>query len=409
MMRVNPTRAGRIIFSLGVCLLLAGPSKVLAQAGEKVLSLEDIAKTAFGSVLDEKEAVRELLSAHHELRPRDIDRLFNSKSASFSGQTLLSGLLTGLNLEPVLLDTRESDGQTVLGLAYAYERQVSKEYSNSNSANYYGIGLDLKANGTLTSTASENPENFQNVELSFLHFFSRGGVAKTSDPGVLNLLDDLEQFMAGIDDPNQLAASEEAQAFDERMMGALSDQYYLEIAGHGGFDADQQFDSFQRYAGGHIVFAPRGWNVNSVLSMINVLDYVPALFRVLTDVEQEWTPRGSALPTFIAAIDQVYPGSDNPRSQLDNDEDFTRFRFEMAFRTEFGEFLGGTTFLETNIRYYCELDASNAVKSAGLDEFGYFTSALIFPNNVYLSYTAGQLPFDRQDDQVYKVGFRYSF
>jgi hypothetical protein len=81
----------------------------------------------------------------------------------------------------------------------------------------------------------------------------------------------------------------------------------------------------------------------------------------------------------------------------------------MAFRSEFGEFLGGPTFLETNVRYYWELDASDTVKTAGLDEFVYFTSAIIFPKNIYFSYTTGHLPFDSQDDQVIKVGFRYSF
>lgn len=63
--------------------------------------------------------------------------------------------------------------------------------------------------------------------------------------------------------------------------------------------------------------------------------------------------------------------------------------------------------LEINYRYFQELSAPDAIKDAGLDTFKLVTYRLGFQNNLYIAYSRGTLPFDRQSDRIYEIGFSY--
>lgn len=112
---------------------------------------------------------------------------------------------------------------------------------------------------------------------------------------------------------------------------------------------------------------------------------------------------------FHINIGQVDPSEDNAREAvLGSDLDtYTRIDLEFLYIYNIGtEYLD--TF-EVNYRYFKEFDAESSIKQAGLDEFKLATFRLGFKNNLFIAYSAGELPFNEKDDQIYEVGFSYKF
>ena len=64
---------------------------------------------------------------------------------------------------------------------------------------------------------------------------------------------------------------------------------------------------------------------------------------------------------------------------------------------------------ECSWRYFKEIDADDAIKAAGLDQFHYFAASLVHDSGWLLTYASGKLPLDRQNDQVWELGYRFKF
>jgi hypothetical protein len=176
-----------------------------------------------------------------------------------------------------------------------------------------------------------------------------------------------------------------------------------------GLESNQSFDDKQYYYGLQSGFDIKAWNPDSALAQFNILDYPFALTRMIMGNDPRWMPRGSALPTFLVGIDQVIPQDADPRTLAGDDSAFPRFRFEAAYRTLVGHVGGQPAFFEVNFRHYHEIGASETVVSASLDRYTYVAAALLLPKGMYVSYSAGKLPLDAEDDRVFELGFHYGF
>ena len=137
----------------------------------------------------------------------------------------------------------------------------------------------------------------------------------------------------------------------------------------------------------------------------NLFDWPFALIRVLTGYDESWSVRGQSIPVLLVGLDQVDPMNDSLRAMIDQGSRFTRARAEVAFKTS----ITRSASFVANFRYYRELNASAAISAADMAEYTIFTSAMTLTNGMYVSYSTGRLPFDIQKDQVYELGFTYSF
>lgn len=62
---------------------------------------------------------------------------------------------------------------------------------------------------------------------------------------------------------------------------------------------------------------------------------------------------------------------------------------------------------EFNYRYYLENSAPAAVKAADLDTHRMATFRLGLKGGLFIAYSTGTLPFDRESDRIYAIGFSY--
>jgi len=65
--------------------------------------------------------------------------------------------------------------------------------------------------------------------------------------------------------------------------------------------------------------------------------------------------------------------------------------------------------VEFNFRYFVENNAPAAIRIAGLDKHQLGTILLNLKNDLYVAYSAGKLPFDRKNDQIFQIGYSYKF
>ena len=92
-----------------------------------------------------------------------------------------------------------------------------------------------------------------------------------------------------------------------------------------------------------------------------------------------------------------------------NENQFARFRFEAGFRTLLAQVSNVRIHFNAAYRFFKELNANAAIKTAKLDSFSYFTFSITGDETYFFSYSYGNLPFDRSANAVYEIGFKTSF
>ncbi|WP_345972168.1 hypothetical protein [Sulfurimonas diazotrophicus] len=341
-----------------------------------------------------------------------VSRLLDERQplADAAQHSILETMLKGADIKLKVFES-DDNASTSLGFEYEYSRDIAQYAFRSEKATHTGLALNFSASGNVAFEQSANPRNLTDTRFSFGYYFSTGGVLPgTPDFALLNRLEDAAAEANTTDELRQLSAWKELA---KAVRNQLSDQYYFDLSVKGGLEADQSFKAKQYYYGLYANMIAKGWNAEtSVLAQFNILDYPAALLRLLSGVDDTWQPRGSSFPEFLIGIDQVDPDSDTPRQIIAGDESsFTRMRFEASFRTLAATYNDADAFIEANYRYYQEINPSSAVKAAGLDTYSFFTVALVMPEaeGLYVSYSDGKLPLDRQNDQVYELGFKYKF
>ncbi len=143
-------------------------------------------------------------------------------------------------------------------------------------------------------------------------------------------------------------------------------------------EADQSFDNEQVVVGGHVT-----WSTGDLMARDDFL-------------------------SLDFGFGRVEPGDDTQRktalavAELDS---YDRAEFEAVYQIPTGWSV--VRVVELNYRHYSEIDAPAAIKAANLDIHEIGTIRLGLPQNLFVAYSAGRLPFDRENDETVQIGLSY--
>ncbi len=293
---------------------------------------------------------------------------------------------------------------SALGFTYNFNFNYSNFIKKDNSR--ISNTLSFKMNGNVAFNRNINPNDF--LETSLNYSFSRftGGVSKKNSKADALKLIQINQKIALKNDDKSTYSQD---LYKQRAQYLhFSDQYYLAFNGKFSLESNQDFTKKQYVFGGDLQLGAKAWNNNSTLAKLNIFDYPFAFVRWVTGTDKSFLPYGSTLPTALIGLDNVNPKNDVQRQTiLGNLDPFRRVKVESSFRTFVSRIQKENIYFNANIRYYKELDASQLIKAANLDEHFYFVMALESSTGLYVSYAKGKLPFDAINDEVYAVGFNY--
>jgi hypothetical protein len=283
---------------------------------------------------------------------------------------------------------------------YNYTNAIKKENSQISNT------ISLKFNGNVAFDRIANPNDFLDASINYSFSRFTGGVATANSTEDATKLTNIAIKLASITD---LSSPEAIALFQERNQYLkYSDQYYFAINPRFSLESNQDFSKKQFVYGGDLQLGAKAWNDDSVLAKLNFLDYPFALVRMMTGIDEEFTPYGSTFPTALIGVDYVNPVNDTQRQAIvGNLNSFERLNIESSFKTFVTKVQSENVFFSANVRYYKEIDASALIKAANLDEHFYFVMALESSTGFYVSYAKGKLPFDVISDEVYAIGFNY--
>jgi hypothetical protein len=338
----------------------------------------------------------------------DPDTLNKALQSLIAADNPLRKFVDAANIKFKAFDSDKTGTDKSLGVSYDFSKDFSRYFVSDETARSDGLTFNISAKGNVAFDKAANPRDFLDSKLAFLGFASRGGAIATDDQTRAKL-NDLEDAAAESQTREEFLRNPATVEAARIIRAHMTTQYYGELGVNGGIESDQSFSQKQYTYGGHLALDIKGWNPDSPWARFNFFDYPFAATRLLLQNDTSWSPRGSALPSVIAGIDQVMPTGDDPRAKVGDKSDFPRLKFETGYRTLVGYIGGESAFFEANFRYYQELGASAAVKAASLDHATVFTAVLLLPRNTYVSYSVGRLPFDVKDSQVYELGFQYKF
>jgi hypothetical protein len=296
-----------------------------------------------------------------------------------------------------------ADGSQCLGLSYTLSKDVNRFFFTKNDSLRTGINYSINLEGNIAFEQTVNPTDFLNSSVSVHYFRAQGGAIQTTND-FYTTLNQLEDKIATIEDQNQLLTSPELKTFVTTMRQTISDQYYIDFSAIGGLETNQSFTEKQLYYGLQFGLDLKAWNPGSALAKYNIFDWPFALIRFLSDNDNTFSPRGSAIPTLLLGVDMVDPLTGTVKQLHEDKSFFTRFRAETSFRTPLS--LKNSIFFEASYRYYWEPNASSLVKRNSVDRFGYFGAAITIANGIFASYSTGKIPSDLEGDRVYELGFK---
>lgn len=387
----------------GICLVILfnlSLSTALAQKKSIDKFIDDISKvTGISKDSLEKEISR--MYSNILENPETLNKVLDTYVIEKTGISFLRDV----NLRFKTFRANGEDGSAALGFSYSYSKDIKKHLFSQDSVSSSGISFAIKADGNVAFDRRVNPQDFLDSKLSFHFFHSHGGVTDRADTTIANRLNKLEDELTNIIDPDSLRNSPVWKEFMSTVSNRLTTQFYVDFSLRAGLESNQDFSQKQYVYGAQLGFDLKAWNRNSTLATLNIFDWPFAVIRVLTGYDKDLSPLGSTIPTVLVGIDGVNPEDDSLRAMVEDDSIYPRFSAEVSFKTPISK----SAAFVANFRYYKELGASSAVKTANIDEFLYFTSAVTLSNGLFVSYTTGKLPFDAKNDQVYELGFHYKF
>lgn len=343
------------------------------------------------------EAVKEIFSKPdllNDLFFKNLEVLEKKASSQYK-------FIRDLNLKP---KSFQSDSFPVsLGFEYKYDNSWTKNKVREKSL--FLQNYNLSFNGNVAFKKKNNSTNFLESTFSYEGAFMWGGQPVKIDDAASDKIQEIEDSIIERRQRKEPYLDLYQQV---NSMITVTDQFYLGIKGKFAFESNQDFSKRQFAPGILIGFGAKGWNKNEALRYLNILDYPFAAIRLLTGTDKEFNVYGATFPSFLFGLDYVIPGKDSVRKNLIGNKDpFSRLRFEIGFKTRVARIGKEVIHFSSNFRWYKEINASTAIKINKLDESTFFVASLESISGLFVSYTAGKLPFDRKKDQVYAIGFRY--
>ena len=312
-----------------------------------------------------------------------------------------------LNELNVDFKTFQNEDSTSTSLGFSYDLNLERAWIKEKNSVRTATSLAFSAQGNVALKKEVNPNNFLISKLAFNFFRIGGGVFLKDLSKSTEELANMRLRMSGMTSRDSILASDEWKQFNEIVK--LKNSWIIKYDLNGGLESNQDFSKHQTTIGIRVGGGVKSWNQNDLLSKLNILDYPFALLRSLTGFEKGGVLLyGSTIPVLLVGFDYVNPGEDVTREGADSElKPFPRINFELGFRTIVGKASSQILYFNSSFRYYSELGASSQIKTANLDQFRYFTASITSSSGLFISYTYGQLPFDRKNEQVYQLGFNY--
>ena len=365
-------------------------------------SLEEISKEL--SPFISTDSIRqELDNIYHEVLndPETLNFILRETYELINPNNLLSGL-------EMKFKTFQYDTVSAIGLSYNYERSLKTTYFNSAASSTSGFNFSLQTNGNISFIKKYNPDDFLKSSLSAGYFKSIGGAVEITE-ALSDSLTKIQFELSNFTDIDSLNNSPLWKNYLRMVSQYLTTQVFIDFSLRAGIESNQDF-SMKNYVYSAVLgLDVKAWNRNSVLAQLNIFDWPFALTRWITGTDNEISPRGSSLPTLLINLSYIDPAADRFRKMLDENKLYSRFGFEIGFKSLISNTLGIPLHFNTSLRYYKEPSAPSIIKSLNLDESFYFVALITQGNGVFVSYTTGSLPYDLKRDDVFAIGFNYNF
>lgn len=293
-----------------------------------------------------------------------------------------------------------------LGLSYKWDYEINKKRNTDYDRREFIAKINL--GGNIAFKKQLNLMDFQSAKLEIGSNGFLGGTVNKSTAAITAELNKINQQLAAIDDEDELAASSLWNELTKAM--GITNQYHYNFSVVGGWEGSQDFTKSQVTYGGQLRFSAKSYADKNILAQLNILDYPFALIRYLTGTDKSLNPYGATLPVITLGIDMVRPTRDTVRKFFTTDnKQFARFRFEAGFRTLLANINNTPIHFNTAYRYFRELNAPSAIKAAALNRSSFFTFSVTGADTYFISYSYGRLPFDRTDNAIYEMGFKFNF
>ncbi|RYU91632.1 hypothetical protein EWM62_06750 [Mucilaginibacter terrigena] len=292
-----------------------------------------------------------------------------------------------------------------LGFSYQYDNSWTKNSIGNGHDFSQSFNLDL--NGNIAFKKVYNPANFLESKFVYNGTFFWGGLAKKNTKAQADQLRALKLERSDAIASGD-AGKREAIEAEAAKLTHITDQFYLGINGSTSFESNQDFSKTQFVPGIIINAGASSFQKNSTLSWLNLPDYPFALLRWITNTDDHFAVSGVAFPAALFGLDYVVPTNDSLRRAVTGKLDpFTRLRFEVSFKTQAAGVAGQVFWFSANYRWYHQLNAAQSIRTAGIDQSNYVVCALTSSSGLFVSYSYGKLPFDRKNEAVYGLGFKY--
>lgn len=310
--------------------------------------------------------------------------------------------LNELNLEFKTFQNQDST-RSSLGLSYDFKLERAKIREKGALRN--GIGLALESKGNIAFNKEVNPYDFLNSKIVLNLFRLGGGVTVKETDKDLSYYAGLRRKLAVYNSADEILASPEWKEMNDKFV--LSNSWIIKYDLNAGIESNQDFTQKQYTGGIRFGAGLKSWDKTNLTSKLNIIDYPFELIRRITGYNGN-IHTGITIPSLLVGLDYVNPENDAERETIEGElKPFPRVNLELGFRTVLTEVSGQTLYFNSSYKYYKELSVSQSIKDNNYDDFAYFTASLTSSNGLYVSYSQGKLPFDRQSDAVYEIGFKY--
>lgn len=383
-----------------IVYLMLGVQLLYAQETDLRSHISDLL-VRFDPAVNKDSAITKTINEVFKLNVLENDIVFKALQQLISGGGNKYSLLRDMNLSPKIFQTDNSSSS--LGFQYKFDNSWTKfrKVKQSLFVQDYSIAL----NGNIAFRKLLNPNSFQDVTVSYNGAFNWGGQPLVIDEQTSSAIEALEDSILARRN-RKLPVSDLYKQVNTFIQ--VSDQFYIGVKGKIAFESNQDFSASQFVPGIVIGLGAKGWNEHEALRYLNILDYPFALIRLLTGTDDHFNVYGATFPSFLLGWDYVLPQKDTVRKSITGNENaFNRVRFEASFKTRVARIGNDLYNFNANYRWYNEVNASSAIKNSGLAFSNFFVAALESSSGLFVSYTIGKLPFDKKNDQVYSIGFKY--
>jgi hypothetical protein len=317
--------------------------------------------------------------------------------------TTAYNFIRDLNLK---FKTFQADNQPAgLGFSYQYDNSWTK--NSIGKSHDFSQSFNLNLDGNVAFKRVYNPTDFLESKFLYNGTFFWGGLAKKNTKAQADELRALKLARSAAIASGDVIKRESIEAQAAKLTN-ITDQFYFGVNGSASFESNQDFSKTQFVPGVLINAGASSFQQNSTLSWLNLPDYPFALLRWITNTNDHFTVSGVAFPTALFGLDYVVPTNDSLRRAVTGKLDpFTRLRFEVSFKTQAANVAGQALWFSADYRWYHQLNAAQTLRDAGIAHSNYLVCALTASSGFFVSYSYGQLPFDKKDNAVYALGFKY--